>query len=388
MTDGGYMVREYLHRANLWAGKGPVLARLDMELTERCNNDCIHCYINQPAEDPDVRSSEMSAGAAKAVLDEAASLGCLEVRFTGGEPLLREDFPEIYLHARRLGVKVVLCTNATLATPEIARLLKRYPPGATAEISVYGADRKEYEAVSRRNGSFDAAMAGISRLEEAGVRFRVKGIGPGERLSAMDGFAGAHGKTAEGASFSVYFMLRARRDSRAKNRRIQQLRLPPEKALAVLTRDADRYVKEKKAFAKRFMRPAGTKLFSCGCGIGGSVDARGDFQPCLLMRHPDTVYPLENGSMQDALERFFPGLREKPAKNPAYLEKCARCFLHGLCEQCPAWSWMEHGTLDTPVDYLCAAAHVQARFLGLVEEGEKAWEVKSWRERINRFAGD
>ena len=44
---------------------------------------------------------------------------------------------------------------------------------------------------------------------------------------------------------------------------------------------------------------------------------------------------------------------------------------------------MEHGTLDTPIDYLCEVAHVQARYLGLVEEGEKAWAVEDWRIRID-----
>ena len=48
---------------------------------------------------------------------------------------------------------------------------------------------------------------------------------------------------------------------------------------------------------------------------------------------------------------------------------------------------MEHGTLDTPVDYLCHAAHAQARDLGLLKNGEKAWEVEDWKEKI-RFIGD
>jgi hypothetical protein len=59
--------------------------------------------------------------------------------------------------------------------------------------------------------------------------------------------------------------------------------------------------------------------------------------------------------------------------------------LHGLCEQCPAKSWGEHGTLDTPVDYFCQMVHAQARRLGLLKEGENAWEVSDWQERLTRF---
>jgi radical SAM protein with 4Fe4S-binding SPASM domain len=102
----------------------------------------------------------------------------------------------------------------------------------------------------------------------------------------------------------------------------------------------------------------------------------------MMLRHPDAVYDLGKGSLKDALTDFFPRLREMKATNPEYLARCARCFLKGLCEQCPAKSWMEHGTFDTPVEYLCRIAHAQALYLGLLKEGEKAWEVVDWRDRV------
>ena len=91
--------------------------------------------------------------------------------------------------------------------------------------------------------------------------------------------------------------------------------------------------------------------------------------------------------MRYALTEFFPRLREMRATNPDYLNRCARCFLKGLCEQCPAKSWQEHGTLDTPVEYLCDVAHAQARYLGLLGASERAWELERevWRERVARF---
>jgi radical SAM protein with 4Fe4S-binding SPASM domain len=102
----------------------------------------------------------------------------------------------------------------------------------------------------------------------------------------------------------------------------------------------------------------------------------------MMLRHPVAVYDLRNGSLKDALTDFFPRLREMKAKNPDYLARCARCFLKGLCEQCPAKSRMEHGTLDTPVEYLCQVAHAQALDLGLLKEGETAWNVMDWRKGL------
>jgi hypothetical protein len=104
------------------------------------------------------------------------------------------------------------------------------------------------------------------------------------------------------------------------------------------------------------------------------------------LRHPDTVYDLSKGSLKEAMTRFFPEVRKIRASHPDYLARCARCFLKGLCEQCPGRSWTEHGTMDTPVEYLCEIAHTQAKQLGMLKEGELAWEIKDWRERIRRFS--
>jgi hypothetical protein len=129
-------------RSLLWRAAPPKLARLDIELTERCNNACLHCSVARPAGDLEAKAREWPEERWKALLGEAAALGCLVVRFTGGEPLLRPDFEEIYRHARQLGLRVMLFTNATLLTPRLARLLRDVPPLETVEVSIYGNVRK------------------------------------------------------------------------------------------------------------------------------------------------------------------------------------------------------------------------------------------------------
>ena len=378
-------------RASLWKDGGPLLGRLDMELTERCNNDCIHCYINLPADDLPARERELSTEEIQGILEEAASLGCLTVRLTGGEPLLREDFEELYLFARRLGLKVLLFTNATLITPHLGELLARIPPLERIEITLYGMKRRSYEAVTRIPGSFEAAWRGINLLLEKKVPFEVKGalLPPNKgEVQEFEAWASTIPWMDRPPSYSMFFDLRCRRDSEGKNRLIRRLRLSPEEGLQVLTRKREEYLRGMKEFCSKFMAPPGDKLFSCGAGVGGGcVDAYGRFQLCMLLRHPDTVYDLEGGSLEEAMRSFFPKVREMKAADPEYLVRCARCFLKGLCEQCPAKSWMEHGTLDTPVGYFCEIAHAQARYLGLLEEGERAWEIEDWRERIRAFVG-
>ncbi len=365
------------------------LGRLDIELTERCNNRCIHCYINQPADDPYLKASEMDTAFVQLILKQAADLGCLTVRFTGGEPLLREDFAEIYLYTRRLGLKVRIFTNARLVTPELAHIFARIPPGEPLEVSVYGMHARSYDEITSVPGAYDQFRQGITLLQQHQVPFVVKqSILPQNRdeLSEFEAFA-ATLPHMDKPSYAMNFDLRTRRDDPARNRVIRRLRLSPQETLAMLTREPDQYIKNMREFAGKFMRTPGDKIFDCGAGLSACVDAYGQAQMCILLRHPDTVYPLDPAlhhqrnakttllPLEHALTVFFPQIRQMRSANTAYLKRCAVCFLKGLCQQCPAKSWEEHGTLDTPVEYLCQVAHAQATYLGLVTEGENSWEL-------------
>jgi len=388
MQSGSYVVKQDISRVSLWKSTQPLLGRLDMELTERCNNNCIHCCINLPADDFAAKETELSTDEIKKILKEAVSLGCLSVRFTGGEPLVRGDFEELYIFARKLGLKVLIFTNATLITAHLAGLFSRTPPLEKIEVTLYGMKKSSYEAVTRTPGSFEAAWQGINLLLERKIPFVVKGalLSPNkDEIDEFEKWSAAIPWMDKPPSYSMFFDLRCRRDNPQKNRLIEKNRLSAQEGLRVVTHRKDKYLKEMKEFCSKFIRPSGDKLFSCGSGHGGCVDAYGKFQPCMMLRHPDCVYDLRKRFLKDALESFFPRMREKRATNPEYLAKCARCFLKGLCEQCPAKSWMEHGTLDTPVEYLCEVAHTQARYLGLIKDNEKAWEVDNWQERISSF---
>jgi MoaA/NifB/PqqE/SkfB family radical SAM enzyme len=393
----------------IWRNARPLLGRLDIELTERCNNACLHCLINQPEHNAGARAREMDTAFVKDVLRQAADLGCLTVRFTGGEPLLRDDFVELYLFARRLGLLVILFTNARRITPELAQLLVRIPPGRGVEVTVYGMHAASYDAAAVAPGAFAEFWRGVELLREYSIPFVVKqSILPTNRheIAEFEAFAATSPRMERMPSYTMNFNLRARRDNPAKNRFIQTLRLTPDETVAMLARDPN-YIKSMREFCGKFMGPPGDKLFNCGMGHSACVDAYGNAQMCMGLRDPATVYNLradgvgaapcacpdvgdhKGSPLQYALTEFFPRLRETRVTNPDYLNRCAKCFLKGLCEQCPARSWQEHGTLDTPVEYLCDVAHAQARYLGLLGADERAWEIERAvsRERVAQFVG-
>jgi len=79
------------------------LFSFDLETTARCDNDCRHCYINLPAGDRAAREQEFSVEEIGNIADQAVSLGAVWCLITGGEPLLRKDFTDIYLLLKRKG---------------------------------------------------------------------------------------------------------------------------------------------------------------------------------------------------------------------------------------------------------------------------------------------
>ena len=149
--------------------------QFELELTARCNCDCRHCYINQPAGDGQAKASELSLAEIERIAGEAVDLGALWCLLTGGEPLLREDFADVYLALKRKGLLVSVFTNATLVTPGHVDLLRKYPP-RDVEVTVYGVTRETYERVTRRPGSFDAFRRGLDLLLDGGVKVRLKAM--------------------------------------------------------------------------------------------------------------------------------------------------------------------------------------------------------------------
>lgn len=384
-----YITKKPRHEAAFWSDKHRHLEWFIMELTERCNNNCHHCYINQPASDRSLAARELSTAEIKDVLVQGTILGAILVRFTGGEPLLRDDFEEIYLFARSLGLKVMIYTNATLITPYLADLFARIPPLEKMEISVYGMTARTYESVTRNPGSFDAFWRGVNLLLEKRVPFVVKGAYLTMNKDEMDTFekwATTIPWMDNPPGYSMFFCLRCRRDSEKKDSHIKHLRVSPQDGLTLLTRHPSRYHNNLYGLISSITGTRGDTLFGCGAGHRRfCIDSYGFIQPCLELRHRDCVLDIRHNSLQEALVDFFPKMRQRRATNPQYLERCGNCFLIDLCEQCPAYSWLENGILDSPVEYHCEITHKQAEYLGLIENGEKAWLIVNWKDRIQRF---
>ena len=353
----------------LAAKRAPI--SFDLEVTARCNNDCRHCYINLPAGDGASAAEELSTEEILDIARQAADMGAVWCLLTGGEPLLRDDFTEIYLGLKRLGLLVSVFTNACLVTPPHVELFRRYPP-RDLEVSVYAATPETYEAVTRRPGSYAAFVRGLGLLLEGGVKVRLKAMAlrsTAHELDAISRFC--RERTKDYYRFDPLLHLRFDGDP-VRNAEIMAERLSPEEVVAVERADEERFGALQRGCADgelinaEFEHQGCDHLFHCGAGNGSfTVGYDGTFRLCSSLWHPDAVYDLRRGTLREAWEDWVPHVRDLRGSNPEFLEKCRRCALVNLCLWCPAHAALETGAMDDWVDYFCQVAHARAAALGV-----------------------
>ena len=138
--------------------------------TRRCNLHCRHCYSKSSAE-CDV-SEEMTAEEARAFLEDLADFGVPVLLFSGGEPLLREDLPELAEYAIGLGLRTVISTNGTLITGELAARLKDIGVSYVG-VSLDGVG-EVHDRFRGQQGAFERALRGMRHCLDHGLKVGVR----------------------------------------------------------------------------------------------------------------------------------------------------------------------------------------------------------------------
>jgi radical SAM protein with 4Fe4S-binding SPASM domain len=339
----------------------------ELELTARCNNNCQHCYINLPANDRQAQAKELSIDEIADIADQAIQLGTLWVLLTGGEPLLRPDFAEIYLMLKRKGLLISVFTNATLIRAEHIQLFTKYPP-RDMEVTIYGGNQATYEAVTRTPGSFNALIHGLDALFQAGIRPHLKAMVMRTNFQDLQSITAlSQAYTDEYCRFDPVLHLRYDRDE-GRNQEIRAQRLTPQEIVALEQGDQVRLESLEKAHDKFFMESfkhrQDNHIFTCGAGNSQfSVSYDGTFRLCSSLWAPGTVINLRKVKLRSAWERLVPTVRCIHTTNQDYLNACGKCPIVNLCLNCPAHAYLETGELDAVVPYFCQVAHARAEAL-------------------------
>jgi radical SAM protein with 4Fe4S-binding SPASM domain len=363
----GFVSQVALPELGLWSkgGEKRTPFSFDLEVTARCNNDCRHCYINLPAGDRAAQGKELSLDEIEGIAGQAVELGALWCLVTGGEPLLRQDFSEVYRMLKRKGLLVSVFSNACLVSEEHVRLFQAYPP-RDVEVSVYGVTEETYERVTRKPGSYAAFRQGLERLAGGGVKVRLKAVALRSNAGEFAEIARfCREMTADYFRFDPLLHLRCDGDEK-RNAEIRAERLSGEEIAALEQADAER--------ARALQRECGSlpdgevdggrcnHLFHCGAGkYSFSVGQDGTFRLCSSLTQPDCAYDLRTGNLREAWEQWVPRVRDMRSDRPAFLEGCRTCSLVNLCLWCPANAYLECGEMDGRSEYFCEVARARER---------------------------
>ncbi|HJW93537.1 MAG TPA: radical SAM protein [Thermoanaerobaculia bacterium] len=325
-----------------------------IEVTDRCPLDCVHCYNNLPMDDRAARTREMTTADLKRVLDDLADLGCVWLLLTGGEIFARHDFLEIYTHAKSRGFLITLFTNGTLVTERIADYLVEYPP-FSVEITLYGATKETYEALTGIPGSYEKCFRGIKLLLDRKIPLKLKSVAVSINVHEL----GMMEEIADnlGLEFKFDAMMNPRIDC---SQSPLAVRLSPAEIVMLDLQDPSR-VADYRRVAKDMVAPLPNEgelglVYSCGGGVNSfAIDPYGNMSICVLSHFDE--YNVRDGSVREGWEKFLRGVRAKKATK---ITKCTRCALRSFCGSCPATAELEALDPEAPVDFLCRVAHLRA----------------------------
>lgn len=338
----------YMHEK---AGKLGIPVSGNFELTSRCNFNCKMCYIHSG--NCGKREDELTASQWLEIGRQAAESGMMFLLLTGGEPLLRDDFAEIYTGLKKLGLMISLNTNGSLLKGEIAELFKKEPP-FRLNISLYGAGDDTYESLCE-NRCFSQVAENIESAVKAGIQVKLNySITPyncGD-MAQIYAFARRLNVHVQSSPY-MYPQLRAGQGDFGENHG----RFSPEQAAFyrvqsdLMYMGEERFLQKVGQLRKTEQSNGGTAKKDCRmhCRAGRSncwVDWKGNMGMCGM------IPAGENSVLEKGFSECWENVKKKAA-SVRLPQKCADCRYSPICSVCAAVCLCETGSYDCPPEYVC-----------------------------------
>lgn len=323
----------------------------NFELTARCNFDCPMCYVHLSAEEVEAQGKELTAQQWISLAEQARDRGMIFALLTGGEPLVRKDFFEIYGAMKEMGLMMSVNSNGSTLQGENLRQLIDDPP-QRMNISLYGGCAETYRTMCG-NDAFDRVVENIRELKRAGIDVRLNvSLTPYncqdlERIYEIS----KELKTVIKTTSYMYPPIRVHGDcghrlsaeDAAKYAvKWDQMRLTPEQ----FGQRAHAY---RDMIAVELKECAADPDVGVGCRAGSTafwMTWDGRMLPCGMMPGPAT-FPLEVG-----FDKAWDELRQRTAeiRSPS---KCSICKYRNYCSVCAAVCVAETGSFEGVPEYVC-----------------------------------
>ena len=297
-----------------------------LDLTNRCNEKCIHCY--HPFEQYDY-SKELTLSEIKDLIDTIYDLGVFTVTLSGGECLLRKDFFEILGYISDKGMLSTIFTNGLMLTDSIVRKIKNYRVKLVS-ISIYGDTPEIHDKITTIPGSFQKTLSGIELLKKHDIPFELKCVVLAENIAVIENVRAMANQLNGGNDCRVDFSLCGKIDGNCGN---FSHRASMDDIRKVFFSNPNRYIAPDKFLPKQ---PSDSP---CGAGkYGLYCSADGNIYPCvsfrlLLCTHKELSKISENNVLRNWLNTRISDFTD--------------CYKHNYCkyctEQCAGNNLIENG---------------------------------------------
>jgi len=145
----------------------PHLISMQIELTSRCNERCVHCYI--PHEN---KTGNIESALFYEVLEQCRDMGVLSLTLTGGEPMLHKNFCEFLHKAKEYDFSISVLSNLTLLNDDIIVEMKANRL-CNVQVSLYSLNPEIHDSITKLKGSFYKTRDNILRLIENDIPLHI-----------------------------------------------------------------------------------------------------------------------------------------------------------------------------------------------------------------------
>jgi radical SAM protein with 4Fe4S-binding SPASM domain len=317
---------------------------VQVDLTYRCNEQCVHCYLDHDDH------GEMTTAEIKHLLKEMAEAGVFILTLSGGEIFMRKDIFEILEHARALTFCIKLKTNAVLIREAQAARIRDLGV-ESIQVSIYSHRPEVHDAITKVPGSLRRSLNAIRFLKSQGLKVVIANVLMTEN---MQDYHGARALALElGADYTLDPTITPMMDG---DREVLNLGAG-ESALRRLFRD-EAFVGDVDEFCALPPAPTEDTLDTLPCSAGHTacyVSPYGEFYPCVQ-------FPLSCGNVRQ--QRFIDiwrnseQLKEVRSIRLRDLSSCSQCAHGGTCTRCPGLAFLE-GNMRGPSTADCEKSYVR-----------------------------
>ena len=300
---------------------------VQVDLTYRCNEQCVHCYLDH--ED----HGEMTTSEIKSLFDQMAEAGVFFLTMSGGEILLRKDFFEILEYARELGFCVKLKTNAMLIGKRQADRIRSLGVHSV-QISIYSHRPDVHDAITKIPGSLKRSIEAIRFLKAEGLQVTIANVLMLQNLADYPGVKALGDEL--GVAVTLDPTITPKMDG---DRSLLDLNVDTD-ALRRVFRD-ETLVGNVEEFCAppKGMDEDALDLLPCSAGHTACyVSPYGDVYPCVQ-------FPLPSGNVRHTpfldIWRNSEQLNEVRSITARDLPSCSQCGHIGTCTRCPGLAYME-----------------------------------------------